>query len=196
MKSLKTIQVAAKVAQVLCTVIKICCIIGICGCIIGCAAMGIGAESLKLGGVTLHTFLIEETGISTGTIWSAIFAGAILCGGELIVATLARRYFDRELAAGTPFTREGSRELMLLGVHLIWIPIVTTVLARVAQEIAETMIEGTVSPEIGNSGAAALGAVFIAVSAICRYGAELREDCNDKNAPLPSPAAEDDIAKS
>lgn len=195
MKSLKIIQVAAKVAQVLCTVIKICCIIGICGCIIGCAGMGIGAESLKLDGVTLHTFLIDKAGINTGTIWSAIFAGAILCGGELIVATLARRYFDHELAAGTPFTRNGSRELMLLGVHLLWIPVVTTVLARVAQEIIEAMIEGTVSPEIGNSGAAALGAAFIAISVICRYGAELHEGGDDKCASLPSPAAEDDIAK-
>lgn len=176
MKSLQTIQILSKIGKVISKIVYICCIIGFCGCVVGALALLIGAESIKIGGMTLHSILQTEAGIGLGTVWAAIFAGMILCAGEAVVAKLACNYFDHELKAGTPFTAEGAKELLLLGVHTIWIPIVAAVLAQVAHNII-SVLWGNVEPmALKSNDCVALGVMFIVTSLLCRYGAELKEE--------------------
>lgn len=175
MKSLSTIQTLSRVGQIISKVIYICCIVGFCACLAGIAAMLLGGHSLKLGGVTLHSFLQSQAGVSTGTIWAAIAAGLLLCAGEYAVAKLACRYFTHELAAGTPFTLTGARELLHLGISCIWIPLLAMVLARVAQEILSQFMTGVDPLEPGGADNVSLGVMFIVMSLLCRCGAEQQQ---------------------
>lgn len=176
MKPLQAIQTLSKIGKFISKIVFICSIIGICGCVVGSVALLIGEDSLKIGGMTLHSILQNEAGISLGTVWSAIFVGMILCIGEIVVAKLACNYFDHELKAGTPFTAEGAKELLLLGVHTIWIPIVAAVLAQVAHNII-SVLWGNVEPmALESNSCVALGVMFIVTSLLCRYGAELKEE--------------------
>lgn len=176
MKTLQIIQTISKIGKVISKIVYISCIIGFCGCVVGGLALLIGGESLKIGGVTLHSILQTEAGISLGTVWSAIFAGMILCIGEIVVAKRACNYFDHELKAGTPFTAEGAKELLLLGVHIIWIPVVTVVLAQVTRDIIDNIWENVEPMALESSDSMTLGVMLIVVSLLCRYGAELKEE--------------------
>lgn len=181
MKTLNTIQTLSKIGKVLSKIIYICCIVGFCGCVAGIIAMLIGGQAVKITGVTLNSILQTEAGTGQGTIWAAIAVGMLLCLGEFFVSRMAYRYFTNELTAGTPFTLNGAKELMHLGISTIWIPIVSIILAQVAQDIivnlsgnAEVIALDDPSDNI------ILGITFIITSLLCRYGAELIQNNNTK----------------
>ncbi len=174
-KTLNIIQTLSKLGKIFSKIIYICCIVGFIGCAVGIVAMIVGEQTVKIGGVTLHSFLQNEAGISTGTIWSAIAVGMILCAGEFAVAKLAHRYFTHELEAGTPFTLDGAKELLHLGISVIWIPLASLIVAQIAHGIIDGLMENVESMKLDGFGSVALGVMFIFMSLLCRYGAELRE---------------------
>lgn len=174
MKTLDIIQTLSKIGKVFSKIVSICCIVGFCGCLVGIAAMLVGAETVKLGGVTLHGILEAEAGVSIGTVWAAIAAGMVLCAGEYFLARMAFRYFGNELNAGTPFTEGGAKELLHLGISTIWIPIVTAVLAQVAQGVIGQFLGNTEPLSLDGFGSVELGVMMIVMSLLCRYGAELQ----------------------
>lgn len=180
--TLDTIQILSRIGKVLSKIVYICCIVGICGCAVGAAAMCIGTKTLKIGGVTLHSILEAEAGISTGTIWAAIAVGALLCIGEFFVSRMACRYFENELRAGTPFTMDGAKELLHLGISAIWIPIVSGVLAQVAQAVITQFMENVEKVRLDGLDSVALGVMLVYVSLLCRYGAE-HSACSDHVLP-------------
>lgn len=175
MRALHTIQILSKIGKVFSKIISICCIVGVCGCAVGALAMLVGMETLKLGGVTLHSILKTEAGVSEGTVWAVIIAGCILCIGELALSRRAHRYFENELKAGTPFTAEGAKELLQLGVSVIWMPLVSMVLAQVARGVIAQLMENVEKLSINGFESVALGVMLIVTSVLCRYGAELAE---------------------
>lgn len=172
MKTLDIIQTLSKIGKILSKIVSVCCIVGICGSIVGMIAMMIGGEAVKIGGVTLHSLLQAEAGIGEGTVWAAIAVGMILSIGEFFIARRSYCYFENEGNAGTPFTSEGARELLRLGISVIWISIVSVVLAQVAQGIVAELMGNTEKLSLDFIDSVALGATMIVVSLLCKYGAE------------------------
>ena len=172
MKTLNAIQTLCKIGKVLSKIIYICCMVAFIVCAVGVVAMLIGEQSIKIGGTTLHGILESEAGANMGTSWAAIVVGLILSAGEYVVARMAYRYFDHELNAGTPFTLEGAKELMRLGISAIWIPIVSHVLAQVAHDVIGKFMENVEAISLDNPDSVTLGIMFICISLLCRYGAE------------------------
>ena len=93
-----------------------------------------------------------------------------------MLAKFAERYFRNELTAGTPFTLAGAGELRRLGMLSLVLPagcaaaacLVEGIVAGFsggAQEIAGDLWQD------GNAGIA-LGVMFLALSLLCRHGAE------------------------
>lgn len=175
MKTLHTIQTLSKIGKVFSKIVSICCIVGFCGCAVGMIAMLVGAETIQLGGITLQGILETEAGISVGTIWAATVVGMILCIGEFFVSRMAYRYFDNELKAGTPFTVEGAKELLHLGISTIWIPLVSMILAQVVQGTFSQLMKDVEKLSLEDFDSVAMGVVFLIVSLLCRYGAELKD---------------------
>lgn len=167
MKSLKTIQTLSKIGKIISKIVYIFCMVGFIGCAVGIVAISLGENAIKLDGT-----MINEA-VTLGTALAALVAGLILCAGEYVVARMAHRYFVHELDAGTPFTFEGAKELMRLGISAIWIPIVSAVLAQVAHGIISAMMENVDALSLEGGDSVALGVMLIVISVFCRYGAEL-----------------------
>lgn len=176
-KTLNTIQTLSGIGKVFSKIVSICCMVGFCGCVMGIFAMLVGKEAIKFGGITLHSILETEAGVSTGTIWATIVVGMILCVGEFFVSRMAYRYFTHELAAGTPFTEEGAGELLHLGISVIWIPMVTVVLAQIAQGVIAQFLENVEKLSLDGFDSVMLGVMFILMSLLCRYGASQFRKC-------------------
>ena len=173
MKTLKTIQTLSKIAKIFSKIIFICSIVGLCCCIAGTISAAIGMEAFKIGDVTFKSILQKEAGISEGDLYLSMIIGAIYCAGTIFLAKFAEVYFDRELKAGTPFTFDGSKELMRLGILSICIPVAEQIFSAIAYAVMLRAFSGTNEPELEAAGSVSIGIAFIILSLICKYGAEM-----------------------
>lgn len=183
MKSLKTIQVLAKIGKILSLIVFICCLVGVGGSIIGIITLAAIPKGIMIGKETFIQFLERTSRTSIGTCYALMATSIILCAGEAVLAKFAHVYFKREIAAGTPFTFAGAKELKRLGILTIAIPIGTAAVAAIVYSAFKL-----VHPEIpkfnySNGASICLGIMFIIMSLFCKYGAErevpvieLRED--------------------
>lgn len=170
-KTLNTIQTISKVGKVLSAVTFVCCLVsGIC-CVVGAACVGIPG-TLRIGGVTIHSIVADIEGVSVGTAYTAMLMGSIFCAAGCVVSKLAERYFENELAAGTPFTVEGSRELLRLGICTIAVPLGAIVLAEILYKVASIRFAGVADMHVGGDISIGLGLAIIVLSLVCKYGAE------------------------
>ncbi len=82
------------------------------------------------------------------------------------------------MAAGTPFTFEGAKELMRLGICAICIPVGSRIAAEIVYHIMAHFIHDVSSMQISDSISisAGLGIMMIVGSLLCRYGAEREQE--------------------
>ena len=175
MKTLNIIQKLSKIGNVLSKIMFIFCIVGFCGCIVGIFSMALGAETLEFG-VTLESILNTEAEVTIGTVYAAMAAGIILCAGEAVLAKFAEHYFKHELADGTPFNLEGAKEMQRLGILTICIPIGAQIIAEIVYAVMEQTVQGVAPLRLDSASSVALGVMFIVMSLICRYGADMYEE--------------------
>ena len=172
MKTLKTIQTISKIGKIISKIVNICCIVGFCGCIIGIISLAAGGGVLKLGGFSLHGIIENEADISEGALYIAMSTGAVFCAGEAVLSGFAAHYFDRELKDGTPFTFNGAKEMLRLGILAVCIPLASQTVAAIIEKILTTAFAENSPSDFGFS-SISIGIMFIVTSLICRYGAEL-----------------------
>lgn len=183
MKTLKTIQTLAKVGKVLSKIVFICSLVGGILCVVGVLLFALLPQMIQLGSVTLHN-LIEANGkVTVETALTGAVAAAILCAGEAVLAKLAERYFRNELAAGTPFTLAGAKELMRLGICAICIPLGTVIVAGIVYTVMATLLPNVSMLDWGSYGSIAPGIGMIIASLLCRHGAELTQPQEDPAEP-------------
>lgn len=175
MKTLDIIQKLSKIGKILSKIMFIFCIIGFCGCIAGILSVALGAPTLKIGGVTLESILNTEAEVTVGTVYAAMAAGMILCAGEAVLAKFTEHYFKRELADGTPFTLAGAKEMQRLGILTICLPIGTQIAAEIVHAVMDQSMQSVAPLRLDSAGSVALGVMFIVISLICRYGADMYE---------------------
>ncbi len=173
MKTLKTIQTLSKIGKIISRIIFIFCLIGGIGCIVGIISLAVIPDGFRLGGVTIHSMIEKNAEISMGTCYTAMAVGIVFCAGEAVLCKIAENYFKNELAAGTPFTFDGAKELMRLGICTICIPIGTAVISGIVYGIMSSVFSGVADYNISNFTSVGLGVMFIIMSLLCRYGAEI-----------------------
>ena len=175
MKTLKTLQSLSKLGKVLSTIVFILCIVGAAMCAVGipCLAL-IPEEGFRLGDMTIKG-LVEKGELSVSTCYATMACGIILCAGEAVLAKFAQRYFTNELKAGTPFTFDGAKELMRLGILAICIPIGTSIVAGICYGIFKLVMPDVGDVEMHSGVSVGLGIMMIVASLLCRLGAENAE---------------------
>ena len=179
MNTLKTIQTLAKIGKVFSEIIFACCVVGFCGCIAGIVSLALGAETFKLGGVTVHSMIENEAGMSLPTLYASMAVGLLFCAAEAVLCKYAEAYFKHELADGDPFTLRGAKELLRLGILTITIPLGTVIACSIGVSIADNMVPGIDRLSIGEFSSMGLGVMMIVLSLFCRYGAEV---CSGKSS--------------
>lgn len=180
MKSLKSIQSLHKLGRVLSKLAFVFAVIGVCGCIAGLFSLRFGSGSLlKIGGVSIRGLITEHTGYDIESIAAALSGWMVVCAGEAVLAAFAAAYFQRELEAGTPFTLNGAKELLRLGILTMAIPLGCAVAGKITQGVVGSFLHVTkdaaVDLSFSNGGSMMLGIAFLVTALLCRYGAELRE---------------------
>ncbi|MBR2278722.1 MAG: hypothetical protein IJ872_05860 [Eubacterium sp.] len=182
MKALNTIQTISKIAKVISKIIFICSIVGLCLCIAGIISLAIGTEGLKLGGVTIQGILQDKGDISDGTLYAGLARAIVYCIGTIFISKFSELYFKKELEAGTPFTFDGAKEMLRLGILSVCITIGQEIIASIVYSvISNTHTDVAPMSEIDASGGVATGIALIVISLICKYGAELIHNKTEEN---------------
>lgn len=180
MKSLRTIQTLSKIRKILSKIIYICCIIGAVGCAVGMVSLPFADTGvLKIGGVTIHGLIVNRAGIDLNSLYPLMTGAMIVCIGQAVTAKFAEGYFAHELTARTPFTLSGAKELFRLGIVTICVPLGSLILAQIISAIVAELIGCSEAFKLDGGDSVALGVMFIFMSLLCRYGAELREKSED-----------------
>lgn len=175
MESLKTIQILSKLGKVLSKIIFICCIIGAVGCVVGMVCLPFAdTEAIKIGGVTIHGLIENRAGMNLNSLYPLMSGSLIVCIGEAVIAKFAEVYFTNELAAGTPFTTSGAKELLRLGILTISVPLGTLILALIVSGVIADLLQCGEAFKLEGSDSVTLGVMFIVMSFLCKYGAEVK----------------------
>ena len=175
MKSLKALQIFAKIGRILSTIVFVCCLVGGILCALGIIGLAIMPDGIKTGGLTVHGLVEQKAGVSMSTMYASMTCGILMCAGEAVLSKFAERYFKNELAAGTPFTFDGAKELMRLGILAICIPVGVAILAAIVFGIFKAVGKDVVPPDFGGYSSVGLGILLIVGSLLCKHGAEVSE---------------------
>ncbi len=182
MKTLKTLQTLAKIGKILSTVAFVLCIVGGALCLLGIPSLAIIPEGFKIDGTTIQGLVQQKAGWSLTSCCLAMAQGIVFCAGEAVLAKFAQRYFDNEMKAGTPFTFDGAKELMRLGILAIAISVGTSILAGIAYGITTLIVRDLQTADFDNSASIIIGVMMIVGSFLCRHGAEVSEKPEEPQA--------------
>lgn len=171
-KSLHTIQTLAKLGRIFSQIIFICCLVGGIGSFVGIVVL-LGADGLVIGGKDITAMFISESDIARETMIFACIAAFIASAAECVLSKFANVYFKHELASGTPFTVEGSKEILRLGILTIAIPMGALILEKIAFGVYCEFFTVAEQFRMEDMSGVGLGVMFIVASVIFRYGAEL-----------------------
>ena len=175
-KTLSNILTVFKVLKVIAKVVFILCIIGAVGCALGLCMMPV-VESLAPSG------LLEDGEELLSVGYAGCVVGIVVCAGEAVFAGLAERYFANILRAGTPFTTEGARECFRLGIASMIIAGASAVVSGIADAIAAVLSGDASSMEFDMTVSLSTGLIFLFLSLIFKYGAEVQIPVNAYSAP-------------
>ena len=180
MKSLKAIQILSKIGKILSIIARVACMIGGITCTVTAGLLAVyGEKAISFAKDNAGQIddeqarqIVEQ--LTNPMMITIIAIAAAFCFAGAVVARFAVKYFDHELEDGTPFTMRGAKELMRLGIIYIAVNLGVSIVAGAVFAIASKSWELPEKAEFQGM-SIGLGIIFIIVSLICRYGAELTE---------------------
>ena len=189
-KTLKHIQTLAKVGKVLSTIVFVFCIVGAVGSVIGLISLGMTSiVTFRIEDMSFLDWMKEETKLAIGDLYAAISGGLVECLVGIVLASMAMKYFKSELQDGTPFTVQGAKRLMRLGLWEIFLPLGSGIIVSLIQTILNFMMDHTDQVKFDNSSSLAIGIAMLICALLCRFGAEKDEWANQRVAAAEAKAA-------
>lgn len=170
-QKLYAIQRIAKILYVISKIAFVFCIIGLVASVISVTGLRYWGE-IEVNGMDMLAYIEQSTGeaYTIQMCYAACGSAVVICLIGGILAYYTKRYLKNELEAGTPFTREGAKELRILAILNFVLPMVAYI-AQVAifTELQVTDIEFTLDVNLGYV------LVMLILSLIFDYGADMRE---------------------
>ena len=172
-KSLKTVQTICKVCKVLAEIAFVLLVVGAvlmlaCGIFIGAGKM----DALMSSGALVLDEMLQQSGVTQEYVTAVFICMTIIIVAEAVVAKFINVYFKHELKAGTPFTFEGAKEMLRLGIITIAVPAGASLVATIVFGI---MAAGSgLDSEFNFEISLGLGLMFLALSPLLKHGTELR----------------------
>lgn len=182
MKTLKTIQTLCKAGKIISKVLFILCIVGAALCAAGIISLAVIPEGIKIDGLTIRGLVQKNAGVSLGTCYAAMAAAIVLCAGEAVLCKFAELYFKRELAAGTPFTFDGAKELVRLGILTLAVPAVAGLAAAMVFAVMKAVFADVTDIRYDHYLSIGMGLAFIFAGLLCRHGAEISAESSAPSA--------------
>lgn len=171
-KSLKTVQTVCKVCKVLAEIAFVLLVVGAvlmlaCGIFIGAGKM----DALLSSGALVLDEMLQQSGATQEYVTAVFVCLTIIIAAEAVVAKFINVYFKHELKAGTPFTFEGAKEMLRLGIITIAVPSAASVISAIYLTVV-TADSGDWNFSVKIS--LGLGLMFLALSPLLKHGTELR----------------------
>ena len=175
-KTLHTIQVLSKIGRILSKIIMIACIVAASICLVGIILLGIGVNDiLKIGGTTIFGVIEGNSQMEVSQMYFYLINGLVFTAAEAVIAGFASHYFKNELADGTPFTFNGAKQMLRLGIVSIVAFLVAQIIVGGVESIIIEYTKLKLNTDISIGDSVSTGVIFIVVSQILKYGAELSE---------------------
>lgn len=195
-KSLKTVQTICKVCKVLAEIAFVMFVVIVALMLAATIFTGTGNFDalVSSGGVVLDDML-QQTGVTQDYMVAVLVCMTIIIAAEAVVAKFINVYFKHELKAGTPFTFEGAKEMLRLGIITIAVPVGASLAATIVFGI---MAAGSgLDSEFNFEISLGLGLMFLALSPLLKHGTELRlraQNAEEKLAEVkPTDSEEDNL---
>ena len=193
-KSLKTVQTVCKVCKVLAEIAFVMFVVIVALMLVAAIFTGTGKMDalLSSGGVVLDDML-QQTGVTQDYMVAVLVCMTIIIAAEAVVAKFINVYFKHELKAGTPFTFEGAKEMLRLGIITIAVPVGASLAATIVFDI---MAAGSgLDSEFNFEISLGMGLMFLALSPLLKHGTELRlraQNAEEKLAEVKPADSEED----
>lgn len=171
-KSLNTVQKICKVCKVLAEIAFVLFVVIVALMLAAAIFTGTGNfDALLLSGGVVLDDMLQQTGVTQDYMVAVFVCLTIIIAAEAVVAKFINVYFKHELKAGTPFTFEGAKEMLRLGIIAIAVPSAASVISAIYLTVV-TADSGDWNFSVKIS--LGLGLMFLALSPLLKHGTELR----------------------
>lgn len=172
-KSLKTVQTICKVCKVLAEIAFVMFVVIVALMLVAAIFTGTGKlDALLSSGALDLDEMLQQYGATQEYVTAVLVCMTIIIAAEAVVAKFINVYFKHELKAGTPFTFEGAKEMLRLGIITIAVPVGASLAATIVFDI---MAAGSgLDSEFNFEISLGLGLMFLALSPLLKHGTELR----------------------
>ena len=178
MKTLRAIQILAKIARILALIIFICCCVGVGGCVLALIILPILEPSIKdvviQDGKTVNEVL-AQSGITFTFIYTAIGVGLTACIVTAIIAKFTELFFKEQIDKGTPFDMEIVKSMRKLAIIQICISIGYSIVLAIVLAVLAAFFPEIKQIKWSYAGAIWLGVFFLILSLFAEYGTEKDE---------------------
>lgn len=172
-KSLKTVQTVCKVCMVLAEIAFVLFVVIVALMLAAAIFTGTGKmDALLSSGALALNEMLQQYGATQEYVTAVLVCMTIIIAAEAVVAKFINVYFKHELKAGTPFTFEGAKEMLRLGIITIAVPVGASLAATIVFDI---MAAGSgLDSEFNFEISLGMGLMFLALSPLLKHGTELR----------------------
>lgn len=172
-KSLKTVQTVCKVCMVLAEIAFVMFVVIVALMLAAAIFTGTGNfDALVSSGALILDDAIMYSGAEQEYVVAICVAIIIVFSAEAVVAKFINVYFKHELKAGTPFTFEGAKEMLRLGIITIAVPAGASLAATIVFGIMA--VGSGLDREFNFEISLGMGLMFLALSPLLKHGTELR----------------------
>jgi len=174
-KNLKIIQLISKIFKIINKIAFICCIVGVIFSIAGAIVFKVIPLDFTFDdGRTAKEIIETEGGVTVNTIFVTFVIAAILCAFEAVVSRFNEIYFRNELAAGTPFTYQGAKEMFALAVVNFAIPFLSSITcASIFAVLKSQYTDVEQLFELNGFESLPISVCYVIFSIVFKYGADL-----------------------
>lgn len=167
MRSLGKVQKLFRILKVISTIIFVCCIIGFVFSIMG--LIGVASIGRDSGTWAEINKAVETTNITFEMCMCYCIIFVLMCAGETALYYYVTKFYKKELEIGTPFSKEVVREMKKIALLHVAIPFGIAFISMIIT------LAFNVDVSLSGLSGLGMGLVYLALSFVFDYGADLRE---------------------
>ena len=176
MESSKKVQRIAKIFKILSKIGFVCSIIGLVSCVISSICFGVWGNDENL------IALLTEYGVTFdyNTILSLCICSAVECAFSIFLYYYASKFYDNVCKNQECFDKNRVKEIRKLGILHIVLPIASAMIIAIIMECFKVDLAFT------NDAMLTLGIVYLIMSFVLDYGADIRKENEIRKSELES----------
>lgn len=174
MKSLKIIQILAKILRVIFIVVFIACIVGASFCLLGLILLPIFQGTVIYEGKTFEVWLMDRD-IPLYEAYLAVSTGLLSCGVGIFLGKYNELFFKEEIELGTPFSKDIVRKMRMVALINIIASFALGIVVGIGVGIVKAVNHSDFEFKYELLSFVGFGLALLVISLFCDYGAEAIE---------------------